>query len=369
MANIFVSYSQANRERVRPIVDELGAQGFKVWWDPEGAAGEDLDEMVLREIGEASCVIVAWSTAAVESDWVKGEAEEARKQKKLISINIDDAELPLRFGHGVRPDLSRWDGDAGDPEFQKLLKGVGAFVAPSTGKEQQHVERRNKTSAGSSRLWLPAAAVVVAGVVAIVMWPDSKPEPEDLTPTLPQPVAPQAPAYTLSISEIHLEDCQGRAPAGGKDDICLAIVRNDAFGSIEKVFGCEGARYVCGKEWGSDDEHRINLNIDLQPGKNSFLAYEEDWDDGEMENYSVCLERGPLNADNSCLEMGRIDFHVDGDVRIMPGSFRLLSQAKQIEPVDIEVETGRVYETIFHRVHEGRYRILWNLEMGTKENL
>ena len=31
MADIFVSYSQVDRERVRPIVDALGAQGFTVW--------------------------------------------------------------------------------------------------------------------------------------------------------------------------------------------------------------------------------------------------------------------------------------------------------------------------------------------------
>lgn len=363
MADIFVSYSQVDRERVRPIVDALGAQGFTVWWDPEGAAGEDLDEMVLREIREANCVVVAWSAAAVESDWVKGEAEEARQQKKLISVSVDDAELPLRFGHGVRPDLSSWDGAAEYPEFQQLLKGIRAFAGPSAEKRQPQPGTAKPGRAGP---WLPATAVVVAAVVAVALWPDGDPAEVTATAAEPAPVdQPEPPTYTLAIPEIHLEDCEGTAPVGGRDEICLAIVRNDAFGNAQAVLGCQGKGYVCGKALSSDDEHDINLRIALQPGKNSFIAYEEDTVENEAEDYSVCLDRGPLDADDRCIEMGRIDFYVDGGVRVLPGQFRLMSQASRIDPVDIEVETGRIYETIFHKTSDGRYRILWNVERSS----
>lgn len=371
MADIFVSYSQVDRDRVRPIVDALGSQGFSVWWDPVGAAGEDLDEMVLREIREASCVIVAWSTAAVESDWVKGEAEEARKQKKLISLSIDDAELPLRFGHGVRPDLSSWNGATGESEFQKLLKGVGAFVAPPKADSQLPTETGNQ-NAGRFRLWMPASALAVAVVITLAVWPDAEPEhavvePEDVEPIAAKPAAiptadPAPPTFTLSVPELHLEDCQGTAPVGGRDEICLALVRNDAFDSAEGILGCKGEGFVCGKALSSSDEHNVNLTIDLKPGKNSLIAYEEDPIDSEGEDDSVCLERGPVDADDRCVEMGRIDFFVDEHARIMPGQFRLLSQAKRIDPVDINIEAGRLYETIFPKTSDGRYRILWNLE-------
>jgi hypothetical protein len=356
VADIFVSYSQADRDRVLPIVDALRAQGFSLWWDPEGAAGEDLDDMVHREIRAATCVLVAWSATSVESDWVKGEAEEARKQKKLIPVGIDGTDPPIRFGHGVRPDLSAWGGSVADPEFQKLLKGIHGFVRPqSTDEGRPEPAVRVKTTRWPL-LWVGAAALLVVVIVALTMRPDEE------SPTVvaaPPPVVvnpqPSMPSHVLSISEIHLEDCQGSAPVGGRDEICLALVRNDVVGSKRKILGCDGEGYQCGRP-GIRDVHVVNGEIGLEVGKNSIVIYEED------PQWGVCLTRGPVDADNRCVEMGRLEFTVDdGGVRLVPGSFELWSEGARIDPVDIEVDVGRLYEVHFDEANSGRYRIFWNV--------
>jgi hypothetical protein len=33
MADIFVSYSQKDRDRVKRLVDALTAEGYDIWWD------------------------------------------------------------------------------------------------------------------------------------------------------------------------------------------------------------------------------------------------------------------------------------------------------------------------------------------------
>ena len=357
MADIFLSYSQADRDRVRPLVDALKAQGYSVWWDPEGAAGEDLDDMVNREIREATCIVVVWSASAVESDWVKGEAEEARKQKKLIPVSIDDTVPPLRFGHGVRPDLSGWGGDVGDAEFQQLLKGIGGFLLRSASDIPVGLPTEDR-AARRPVLWIGAVTILIAAGMAVKMWTDNKP-PKVGDTAQPDIVSegPVLPSYKLAIPEIHLEDCEGQAPplAGGKDELCLVMVRNNAFSSKETILGCGGTEYVCGRA-GGDDEHAVKLSIDLESGRNSFIAYEED------PEFGICLTRGPVDADDRCIEMGKLEFSVsNGRVSILPGRFRLLSQGEQISPVDIEVEPGRLYEVLFPKTSDGRYRIFWRV--------
>lgn len=363
MADIFVSYSQADRDRVLLVVDALKAQGFSVWWDPEGAAGEDLDDMVHREIRAATCVLVAWSASSVESDWVKGEAEEARKQKKLIPVGIDGTDPPIRFGHGVRPDLSGWDGNVADAEFQKLLKGIHGFVRGAPTHESPpepavQTERRRRPL-----LWIGSVALFIAVVTVLALrsdrgLPTDVGAPESVVANPEQP----SPGYFLSIPEIHLEDCQGSALFGGEDEICLALVRNDAVGSKQKILGCNGEGYSCGRA-AVPDVHVVNREIGLEFGKSSIIAYEED------PPWGVCLTRGPVDADNRCLEMGRLELTMDDrGVRLVPGSFELWSEGARIESLDIDIEPGRLYEVHFDAANNGQYRIFWKVTSGDNDS-
>jgi len=128
MKDIFFSYTQIDRERVRPIVDALKEKGLTVWWDPEGAAGLILDEMVKRELDSAKCVIVAWSNASVKSDWVIGEADEARKRRILVPIAIDDTTPPYRFRRFNTVFLKSTSNLQYSAEFHRILSGIQYLV-------------------------------------------------------------------------------------------------------------------------------------------------------------------------------------------------------------------------------------------------
>ena len=64
MADIFVSYAHANKNRVSALAQGLSGSGFSLWWDDHLRAGSDFTLEIERELDTAKCVVVAWSGAA-----------------------------------------------------------------------------------------------------------------------------------------------------------------------------------------------------------------------------------------------------------------------------------------------------------------
>ena len=59
--------------------------------------GTSFDRVIEAELDAALAVIVVWSESAVESDWVRSEAEEGLQRNVLVPVRIDDVRLPLAF--------------------------------------------------------------------------------------------------------------------------------------------------------------------------------------------------------------------------------------------------------------------------------
>jgi hypothetical protein len=123
MTELFISYNQNDRETAHAIAAELQKLGVDVWWDHKLSGGEDyrarIDDVLERSIAAA----VIWSRHSVESDWVVGEAETARKRKCLIPIVIDRTIPPLDFRQLHTLDFTEWR--PGDRLPEPFLRAVG----------------------------------------------------------------------------------------------------------------------------------------------------------------------------------------------------------------------------------------------------
>lgn len=106
MADIFVSYASEDRERVAPIAAYLESQGWSVWWDRRLDAGTSFDREIERELDAATCVLVVWSQASIESDWVRTEAQEGMDRGALVPILLDAVRPPLAFRRIQAQDVS-----------------------------------------------------------------------------------------------------------------------------------------------------------------------------------------------------------------------------------------------------------------------
>jgi TIR domain/Deoxyribonuclease II len=163
VSDIFISYSNADRARIRPLVDALTRRGWSVWWDRTIPPGKTWDRMIEDAIRDARCVIVLWSKDSIESDWVRNEAEEGKRKGILVPALIDPVGMPLEFRRIQAANLVGWSEAAPNPEFDEFLRAVADLLA------------RNPALPEASAPAVPApAAVPVPPVMKPERWSRSR---------------------------------------------------------------------------------------------------------------------------------------------------------------------------------------------------
>jgi tetratricopeptide (TPR) repeat protein len=143
MADIFLSYAADDRERVRPLVAFLEAEGWSVWWDRQIAPGEVWDREIEEAVELASCVIVVWSQASVASDWVRSEANEGLSRHRLVPVLIDNVRPPMVFRSIQSSFLIGWPSRESQRELFQLLATVRKIVE---GEGPAELSRREQKS-------------------------------------------------------------------------------------------------------------------------------------------------------------------------------------------------------------------------------
>ncbi len=110
MTDIFLSYTEKDREQARRVAAMLESVGWTVWWDRRIPAGETWRGVLEKALGNMRCMIVLWSTRSIESEWVYEEATEGRRLGKLVPVLIEPVRPPAGFREIQAADLTNWDG-------------------------------------------------------------------------------------------------------------------------------------------------------------------------------------------------------------------------------------------------------------------
>lgn len=162
MADVFISYARTDQPRAAAIAARLEAAGMSVWWDRNIRGGAAYAEDIERALHEARIVVVLWSAAACQSDWVKDEAVFARERHILLPVSLDGVEQPLGFRQYQALDFSGWRGAADAEPVDALLAAVAERLnAPAP---PQRAPTRPRIF-GLARL--PALSVAAAGALAL----------------------------------------------------------------------------------------------------------------------------------------------------------------------------------------------------------
>jgi TIR domain len=138
MTDIFLSYSSADLDRVRPIRDRLAEQGFDVFWDQTLPAGIDWDAWIRQHLSQAKCALIVWSKNSVASHNVRHEATIAARQGKLVATLIDDLhpeEFPLGLYASQCAKLIHWSGDPHEDAWVKLHREIEDRLTPAWVKQ------------------------------------------------------------------------------------------------------------------------------------------------------------------------------------------------------------------------------------------
>lgn len=130
MADVFISYSKADRLAVESLAALLQSKGWSVWWDRRLIAGDEFRDDIVRELDAARVVVVVWSKSSAGSEWVRAEAARARAGNKLVPVSyggIRHEEIPLPFGEMHIEPWDRYDEIAG--AVNRLLTAPAAPVS------------------------------------------------------------------------------------------------------------------------------------------------------------------------------------------------------------------------------------------------
>ncbi|HEX8643480.1 MAG TPA: toll/interleukin-1 receptor domain-containing protein [Allosphingosinicella sp.] len=166
MADVFVSYSHRNVDRIEPLTGAIEESGYSLWWDEHLLPSDAYAQVIEREIADARCVVVAWSATARDSLWVRAEANEALDAGKLVQLTLDGAKLPLPFTALHFLDFTRWGGDRGGSPWPDLDTRIGATLRGEAAADSPLAREPALQGLGPVAL-LGGAAIALALLVAL----------------------------------------------------------------------------------------------------------------------------------------------------------------------------------------------------------
>lgn len=200
IADVFISYASEDREFARRVATAIEREGWSVWWDRQILAGRTFDREIERELDGAGCIVVLWSSASIDSEWVRNEAARAAEREVLVPARIEDVRPPLEFRRKQTADLIAWTGERSHAGFAAVTAAIAAMTKrPSSLPDLQPPPRTFRNKRG---LLVTAAALLLA--IALIAYWMSHERPHDETAIgqhLPdKPAAPKTAQAADSLS-------------------------------------------------------------------------------------------------------------------------------------------------------------------------
>ena len=229
MANVFLSYAREDSARAAIIAKALSRR-WTVWWDRTIPPGKTFDDVIEDALDRAACVVVLWSKTSVLSHWVRSEAAEGARRGILVPAFLEAAKIPLEFRRLQAANLTAWNGDPADQEFEQFIRSISTLIEaeaptlppiasriaepafdtfaslprPAAPEQRQATQRRSYAVAGVTTL------AIIATIGGGVAWwatprkaaaPPATETPDDHVRTMP----PQSNAPPVAASDSRID--------------------------------------------------------------------------------------------------------------------------------------------------------------------
>ena len=132
---VFISYARGDEAQSQRVAEALRSEGYAVWRDDELPAHRAYTDVIEERLNAAEAVVVLWSAESAKSQWVRAEADTARKLGTLVQANLDGSSPPIPFNQIQFADLLAWDGRSDAPGWVKLRASVLALAGPPPTNE------------------------------------------------------------------------------------------------------------------------------------------------------------------------------------------------------------------------------------------
>jgi hypothetical protein len=141
MAAIFISYSRKDLKARVALANDLSKAGYSIWSDEDIDAAADYQQAIHKQLKRSKAVVVIWSRSSVRSEHVRGEAEIARKARKLVPVSVSSLDIgslpsPFNILHTVPLD-----------DFPQIIAGISRLVWRSSSR----LTKKSKINCGFDR--------------------------------------------------------------------------------------------------------------------------------------------------------------------------------------------------------------------------
>ena len=174
MADIFLSYSSADKSNVKVIAELLEKKGWTTWWDRQIPIGERYDTVIERELHKAGCVVVIWTQKSVNSEWVKNEAAEAEQRGVLVPVLLEQVAIPLAFRRIETAMLADWNGEDNHPELQILFHSIENILQEKRENGLDASKQYESNKQGKERIIVKPEPTIIQKLITkplVYVWP------------------------------------------------------------------------------------------------------------------------------------------------------------------------------------------------------
>lgn len=99
-STVFLSHAHADAEEIRQLGFVLRSFGFPPWWSAQIRAGKHFRSEIMARLLGSFAVIVLWTPASIDSEWVISEADRGMKRGVLVPLRsraINESDIPPPF--------------------------------------------------------------------------------------------------------------------------------------------------------------------------------------------------------------------------------------------------------------------------------
>jgi TIR domain len=129
MADIFISYTKTDQQSAALVSVAFESHGYSVFYDVDLVPGDSWDRRIEAELGSARTVVVLWSPASVDRQWVRNEARDGLRRGTLCPAMIDACDIPVEFSHVQAADLRNFVPNDSHAGWTQLRAAVDAKFA------------------------------------------------------------------------------------------------------------------------------------------------------------------------------------------------------------------------------------------------
>ena len=200
---IFVSYAHKDSERVLPVIRQLYARKYRVWYDEGINPGSEWPANIARHLMAASAVFVFVSRSFLDSENCRNEVKYAPGDRKMYLINVGGGTIQSLLAYGKTAGVDEpliekmrkaaaYDPD--DTLIAKLVDTIGReFIGDGITGYQYAIDRKRHFNIWNQMLWLAGALIVVFSVALYGLYdgwfdgllPARQPVMEAAAPTMP----------------------------------------------------------------------------------------------------------------------------------------------------------------------------------------